>query len=308
LPSRHSGAALQNSLTGTVRTFDGKPVQNARVELRTVSTAETIASGYTLPNGSFEFTDVPQGTYEVVATLGLDQTHQRVELYQPDPGIQLTLSGDHADPATAGNAIVSVAQMKVPEKAKKLFEKADQAFQKQKLSQAREQVEKALQAFPAYAQALTLRGILNLQDNKVDAARTDLEQAIKHDYSYGLSYLVLGTTYNLMKRFDDSVRTLQRGIALSPSSWQGYFELSKAFLGKGDFPAALRQINKAAEFGPANYSAIHLVRAHALLGMKDYNQAVVELEQFIGSNPTAADSARARETLNQVKAFMGQGK
>jgi hypothetical protein len=42
--------------------------------------------------------------------------------------------------------------------------------------------------------------------------------------------------------------------------------------------------------------------------MKDYNQAVVELEQFIGSNPTASDSARARETLNQVKAFMGQGK
>lgn len=300
---RHHGM-VQNSLSGAVRTLDGKPVRNARVELRTVPTGQTIVSAYTLPNGTFEFSDVAPGVYEVVATFGVDEARQRVELYQPDPSVQLTLSSHQADSTTAGSATVSVAQMKVPDKARKLFQKADQAFQKQKFQQAREYVQKALQAFPAYAQALTLRGILNLQDNKLDDARTDLEQAIKDDASYGMGYVVLGTTYTLLKRFDDSVRTLERGIALSPSSWQGYFELSKAYLGKGQFPAAVRQIDKAAQLAPPDYSAIHLVRAHALLGVKDYNQAVAELEQFLGSNPTGADSALARDTLNQVKAFM----
>ena len=59
-------------------------------------------------------------------------------------------------------------------------------------------------------------------------------------------------------------------MSLSPASWQAHFEFSKALLGKGQFPAALRQANKAAELAPVNYPAIHLVRAHALLGVKDY--------------------------------------
>ncbi|MGZ4826269.1 MAG: hypothetical protein ACXVY9_02820, partial [Terriglobales bacterium] len=74
--------------------------------------------------------------------------------------------------------------------------------------------------------------------------------------------------------------------------------------GKGQFEAALRQINKAAQMAPPNYSAIHLVRAHALLGVKDYNQAVAELEQFIVADPGNSESAKARETLGQVKALM----
>ena len=49
---------------------------------------------------------------------------------------------------------------------------------------------------------------------------------------------------------------------------------------------------------------IHLIKAHALLGLKNYDLAVAELEQFLGNRPDGVDSAKARETLNQVRAFM----
>jgi tetratricopeptide (TPR) repeat protein len=172
------------------------------------------------------------------------------------------------------------------------------------LVEARDQLQKSLAAFPDYAQALTLSGVLNLQDSKLDEACSDLEHAIKSDSSYGMAYTVLGATYNLMKRYDDSIRTLEHGVSLSPGMWQGYYELSKALLGKGQFDAALRQINRAAELGPQKYPAMHLVRAHAFLGLKDYQQAVAELEQVIVTDPSGAESAQARETLGQVKAFM----
>jgi tetratricopeptide (TPR) repeat protein len=294
-----------NALSGTVCTLDNQPVGNARVAVRMLTTGQTIASGYTQSGGNFEFDNLPRGIYEVVATVGLREARERVEVYQPDNFVELRLPTESSGAdSLSGSTSASVRQLLAPGKARKLFAKADELFQKQQLSQSREQVEKALQVFPDYAEALTLHGILNLQDNKVDEARADLEKAIKDDGSYAMGYIVLGTTYNVAHQWDDAVRVLERGIALMPSSWQAYFELSKALLAKGQFAAALRQIDKAFQLGPPNYSAIHLVRAHTLLGLKDYNQATLELEQFLGASPDGPDSARARDTLSQVRAFM----
>ncbi len=293
------------TLSGSVATRDGHAVRDARVEVRPFGNGLAVASGYTMPNGTFEFNNLPRGIYEVVVVAGIREARERVELYQPDAQVRLTLPGetDDRDPL-AGNSTISVARMKVPDKARKLYSKAEEAFQKQKASQAREQVDKALKEYPNYAQALCLRGILNLQEDNVDQARTDLEAAIQADGSYAMGYIVLGATYNVARRYDDAVRSLERGIALMPNSWQAYFEMSKAMLAQGNYPAAVRQITKAAEIGPANYAAIHLVKAHALLGLKDYPQAIIELEQFLGTDPNGPDSARARQTLDQVRAFL----
>ena len=298
---------LLNSLSGTVRTSSGQPVRNARIEIRSLGAVQAIASGYTQPGGRFEFANLPRGTYEVIATAGVDQATQRVDVFQGDAEVQLTMftaNSSAADSTAGGRATISVAQLKIPDRARKLYDKAQEAFLKEKLADAREQLQKSLTVFPDYAQALTLRGVLNLQDSKLDAACADLEHAIKADYSYGMAYTVLGAAYNLMRRYDDSIRTVERGVSLNPGMWQGYYELSKALLGKGQFEAALRQINRAAELGPQKYPAIHMVRAHALLGLKDYQQAVAELEQVIVADPSGADSAQARQTLGQVKAFM----
>lgn len=306
VPMRHglgsTRISANCSLSGSVRTSDNQPVRDARVEIRRFGTGEPIISAYTLPNGSFEFAIVPRGTYEVVATAGVREARERVEIDHREVSVQLRLAGEAADPT--GSSTVSVSQLKVPDKAKKLFAKAQEAYQKEKFDQSRENVEKALQTFPGYAQALTLRGLLELQDHKLDQARTDLEQAVKNDYGYALGYVVLGATYNLMQLYDDSVRVLERSLVLTPTSWQAYLELSKALLGKGQFEAALRQVNKASALGPPSYAPLHLVKAHALLGVKNFDQAVAELEQFLRTKPNGADSAKARETLNQVRAFM----
>ncbi len=308
LPGGRGSARLLNSVSGTVRGSNGQPVRDARVEIRTLGGAQAVASGYTQPGGRFEFSNLPRGSYEVTVTAGVDQASQRVEVLQGDVEIRLTIvDGDSSTAnATGSRSMVSVGQMKIPDRARKAFAKAREAFQKEKLAEARDELQKSLAVFPDYAQALTLSGVLNLQDSKLAAACSDLEHAINADHSYGMAYTVLGATYNLMKRYDDSIRTLERGVALEPGAWQGYYELSKALLGKGQFDAALRQINRAAQLTPGKYPAMHMVRAHALLGLKDYQQAVAELEQVIVANPSGAESEQARQTLGQVKAFMAK--
>src|SRR5437762_2814846 len=67
----HSDFGRSTSFSGIVIGSDGKPVGNARVEVRNLQTGSTIASGYTTSGGSFEFENLPAASYEVSASQGL---------------------------------------------------------------------------------------------------------------------------------------------------------------------------------------------------------------------------------------------
>ncbi len=206
----------------------------------------------------------------------------------------------------AENATVSVAELKTPEKARAAFEKAEDAFEKHNLGEANRQLDKALSIFPQYTQALSLRGVIDLTQYKPEQARDSLEQAYRYDPNDGLTCIALGSAYNALGRFDDALRVLDRGLSLAPNNWQAHFEASKALLGKKEYEASLREVNKAGQLAPTNFaSALHLVRAHALLGVKNYASAVTELEQYLGEEPNGASAQEARQTLDQVRAASG---
>ena len=266
-----------------------------------------VASGYSLPNGSFSFIDLPGGRYELRAMSGLLEARERVDTQSLDQQVTLQLAQPSAR-ASGGGATVSVVEMRIPDKAKKEFEKAEQAFARHKLDEAQAHCAKALEASPTYSRALTLTALLDLSNNKLEDAAHLAEQAVKSDYNYGLGYVVLTSVYNAMRRYDDAFRTIEHAIPLVPNSWQAHFEMAKALLGKGDFQRALVSSDRALQTAKQDYPLIHLVRAHALLGLKSYTDAMTELEKYLGADPDSADNAAVRKTLDQVKAFVATSK
>jgi len=302
-----SRSIAQSSISGTVRTIDDHPVPNARVEVREINSGQVTASGYTNNVGAFELGNLRRGTYEVVATSGVVEARERVFVDEGFASVSLRLP--QAANSEAGNRdTVSVAQMKVPGKARDALKKAREYMQKQKLDDSAKYVAKALEIYPQFAEALALRGLLKIDAKHLDDAIADLQQAIQNDPSYGFAYILMGAAYNLQTRFDDAVRTLDRGIGLSPSSWQGYFELGKALLGKSNLDLALRQLNKAEDLAPKEYAPLHLVKAHVYLTMKNYSEAIAELELYLDRDPKGPESVRARETLDQTRAFIANMK
>ena len=294
------------SLAGKVVTSDHRPVANARVEVRDALTGAMVQSTYTGPAGQFEINNLPAAKYTVVATSGPDQVEDNLDVGQAPTNIVLRLPRSAratADGSSSGSNIVSVQQMKAPNKAQSALKHAYDAMAHNRIEEAWKDVSKALAIYPAYAQALVLRGILKLDQKKAEEARADMEEAVKSDPGYPMAYIALGATCNVLQQFDDALRALDRGVAMAPTSWQAYFELGKAYLGKGDYTASLRQLDKAQQFAPQAYGPLHLVKAHALLGLRNYNEAVSELEAYLSKNPNGADSANARDTLEKVKAF-----
>src|SRR6478609_5623103 len=87
-PSR----ADNRSISGTVQDTLGNPLQDVRVEL-TDGSGAVLNSAYTSSSGRFEFTRVAAGTYQVVATSGLQQASERVEASSFSNMVSIRMAG-----------------------------------------------------------------------------------------------------------------------------------------------------------------------------------------------------------------------
>jgi predicted Zn-dependent protease len=263
-----------------------------------LNTGRVLASTYTFANGSFEFPGLEAGRYEVVATFGVNEARSRLDL-SGDRDVSLNISTPRADKSQGST--VSVSQMKVPGKARKIFDKAMAAFRKAQLDDALSLVQKALGMYPDYAQALTLRGVLNMRKGDNHQAQPDLEKAVELDDSDDMGFVALASLYNNQKRYDEASRILQRGMTLHPDSWQAQMELARAEVGRKNADAALRALAKCEAHVPAEVYYPHLIRAQALIMQKNYQFAVTELEAFLAKEPNGPNSEPARNMLKQLQ-------
>jgi thioredoxin-like negative regulator of GroEL len=300
LPMRGAGI-----ISGTVHDMGTAPLKNVRVEL-TDSNGQVVNAIYTSPSGSFEFSGVNPGIYVVVATAGLAQVRERIDATPGVSVVNLNLaSNDRPDDGVQGNSI-SVAQYKVPGKARDEYRKARTAMEKEKLDEAVKHLEKALAICPDYADALTMRAILDLNEKNAEAAMDNLDKAVKADANYAMAYLVMGSALNMQSKFDEAIRALQRGESLAPNSWQAHFEMAKAYIGKNDYPTALSRLQRARNLAPSEYPLIYLLQAHALLAMKQYPEAMTALQAYLQREPAGPNRAEAQKMLQQAQAFVAK--
>lgn len=204
-------------------------------------------------------------------------------------------------PNPNGQAAVSVGQLKLSEKARGALHRAWVAIGKEKLGEAARYVEKALALSPRSAEALTFRAAIKAQDvDSREEARADAEKAVEYDPNYAGAYVILGSIYCTLGQYDDAIRTLDRGIALTPTNWAGYYEMSIALLGKRDYASALRQAEKASRLESRNFPPIHLVKAYAYIGLRNRSAAATELDAFQRLSPDSPLLPRAKKTLDEM--------
>lgn len=308
-PFQHStfaSPAHDSSISGTVQDMHNAPINNVRVEL-TDGNGVVLNSAYTNSSGSFEFSVEP-GIYNIVATAGLVQSTERVEASSFVKVVVIRLvTNNKPQDGVEGNSI-SVVQYKIPSKARDEYLKARAAMDKNKLDQAHQHLEKALAICPNYADALTFRGVLELNQQNSQAAIADLDKAIKADPNFATAYLVMGSALNMQSKFDDAIRTLERGESLAPDSWQAHFELAKAYIGKEDYQSALKHLQQAQSMEPSKYPLIYLMQAHALLAMKQYPEALNALQSYLQKEPEGPNSAEAHKMLEEAQAFVAQSR
>ena len=194
-PALRQGVEHGSSIvTGSVYSRDGTSLGGVRVEIRVPTNGTVVASTYSQPNGAFTLYNVPAGSYQLVAQDGGAKSSQLISTYSAVNSIDLTLDGGNENAGRDGT--VSVAQLKVPQKARDRCSKGQEEFAKGRYEQAQKAVNEAIAIFPRYAEAITLRGLLALQKGNSAHAMSDFQEAISYDPSYGLAYTALSSIYN----------------------------------------------------------------------------------------------------------------
>ncbi len=206
-------------------------------------------------------------------------------------------------PATPKNGTVSVQDLQVPDRAKESLFKSFDRYHKNDLQGALKAANQAVSAWPQYARALSFRGYLELKLNQLEAAQNDLEHALRINPGLQSTYLHLGTTLNQEGRYDDAILALNHLAAMRPDTWQWAYEKSKSLMGKKDYAGALELINQAETLiGAAQIpSEVHFVRAHALIGLQQYGEAIPELQSFLSAEPNGPLAQSAREMLVKIE-------
>jgi len=297
----------ERSISGVIQDNQNNGLNDVRVELSDANGA-MVGSVYTNPSGHFEFTRLAPGSYTVVATAGLQQASERVDATNFSNSVNVRMQGvGKPTDGVVGNSI-SIAQYRVPAKARDAYNKAHEDVEKGKTADAHKHLAKALELCPNYADALTLRAVLALNQRDPQSAIADLDKAIQADGNYAMAYMVMGSALNMQSKFDEAIRSLLRGQSLAPNYWQGYFELGKAYIGKADYPAALRQLERAQSLTPTDYPLISLLRGDALLAMKQFPEAMAALQAYLQKDPQGPASEQARKMLEQAQAYVASKK
>ncbi|HSK45679.1 MAG TPA: tetratricopeptide repeat protein [Candidatus Binatia bacterium] len=306
-PGLTSARTDNRSITGIVQDNQNNGLKDVRVELSDAN-GTMVGSSYTSPSGRFEFNRLLPGTYTVVATSGLQQASERVNTTNFSNSVSVRMQGVGKPTDGIAGSSISVAQYRVPAKAREAYRKAHEAVEKGKMDDAHKHLTRALELCPNYADALTLRAVLELNQKDSQAAVADLDNAIQADGNNAMAYMVLGSALNMQGKFDEAIRSLQRGQSLAPNYWQGYFELGKSYIGKADYPAALRQLERAENLAPTDYPLISLLRAHALLAMKQFPEAMTALQVYLQKEPQGPNSEQAHKMLEQAQAYVASKK
>jgi len=302
LPGRSNDTAWTTGwISGEVVSYDGRPVGSATVEIH--GDAAKPDSAYTGPDGKFELHNIPTGQWELIARTGkrIDEARDWVRV---TPGLNVVTLTFPPDTTTTGSgqATISAAQLAVPDKARSEFQKAEDSLRKGKLNDAARCLEKALTLWPRFAEALTLRAVVEHTQNSSDLAEADAQKAIEYDPNYGKAYAVLGSIYTDSKRWDDAFRALDHGIAVAPDYWPNYYEMSKALLLRGDFARTLHEADKASSLVHGEYAPLHLVKGYAYIGLKNASAARTELEAYIKLETDPTLVSRVKQQLARLSA------
>ena len=184
------------------------------------------------------------------------------------------------------NETVSVEQLTVPEKARETLRKAFEAGERNDIKQSRILANRALQIHPYYGPALSLLGILELNDGHPAEAIDGLLLALRQDPNSPRTYLALASAYNELHQNADALHALSIMMKLSPDCWQLHYESGRAYLGQGRYDAAIVEFDHAQSVSATDNGIVHLGKAHAMIGLADYAGAHDELDAVLRRSPT----------------------
>ncbi|MCZ6484702.1 MAG: tetratricopeptide repeat protein [Acidobacteria bacterium] len=199
-------------------------------------------------------------------------------------------------------AIVSVKSLAAPKNAKKAYQKALEELGKKDInfSKASQELEKAVQIYPDYANAWLLLGEISLELEDRAAARKSFEQALAADSEYANTYVSLAMLELEEERWEEAAQWCGQVLELYPQLVRAHYfnALAHSSLGNlGVVEESILLIHRSSQ--AQDYPLTHYMLAWILSQRGDFLSAAAQLRHYLEIDPIPQIAAELKDQLAQ---------
>jgi Tfp pilus assembly protein PilF len=267
-----------------------------------------LAEGIANDECVVDFVSVPVGTYHLIASgqnfedtdtgsINLNSTGS------PELEIRVKRAGEPERTAgVSASPFITAADLAIPRRAQKEFDKANELVAKQNLAQAIERLDKAIAVYPAYAGAYNNLGVIYARMGDREREREALQKAISINDRFAPAYVNLGRMNISTGDFSGAESVLNKASSLDPTDAMTLVLLTYSEFMNRDIDQAIATAGKAHTLaGP--HAFVHQLAARAYEQKRDAASAITELEQFLKEEPEGSRADIARKELATVRAI-----
>ncbi len=280
-----------------------RPASGMRVEL--IASLGGMASMRTTDgNGGATFDGVGTGRFQVQVS-GPDIETTKSEIFEAGGSqgpyitehIEVRLT-EKADANAPGPALAPI----IPEAARQEFNLGSKEMDKKHWEEAKVHFQKAITAFPKYAEAFNNLGQVEIQLKDGKGAVEAFRSATQIDPTLQDATMYLGQFYYENKQYKEAEPYLLRSVANQPKSAQILIVLANTELQNGESALALANARKVPSLPDHKQFAIsHLIVAQALTGKGQDDEIAKEYEEYLKEAPDSPLAPRVKDALAKLK-------
>ncbi len=307
----YTGTGGKHTIQGRIFFPSGRRADIAiKVKLESMSAGNlsVFADSY----GSFSFRNLVGGSYRVV--IEANEYYEGVEetVFIDDGGNQATRSISrtqnvqiHLQPKRGADdkpGVVNAALVNVPRKAIELYGKAIEFIQTNELKKAVEYLNRTLAIHADFPLALNELGVLYLRLREPGKAVAPLASAVRlapDDFdprlNYGIALLSVG-------EFEKAEAELRQALGKNEGAPTAHMYLGMTLLRLNQYDEAEKELLRATSLPGGD----RLADAYKYLGglywkKGEFQQAADALEKYVKLSPKAADAAKIRDTIKELR-------
>jgi tetratricopeptide (TPR) repeat protein len=209
-------------------------------------------------------------------------------------------------PPTYSASQVSAHELRIPQKARKAFNKGTELLTAKESSASISEFQKAIKIFPEFYEAYYKIGLADLNLQRYPEAEAAFEASIELSKGrYPPSQFGLGVALCMQKQFTEAEEAIRAGLDQYPADAAGHFTLAWVLFTASRLPDAEKSARQAVLYNDKMATA-YLLLAEIHLGQSDLSAVTADLDAYLKLDPDGPHSAEAKAIRMQAERVLAK--
>jgi tetratricopeptide (TPR) repeat protein len=272
--------------------------------LLTTSSGSIVADRYSGAAGNVTFSGLPSGNYRVKAS-GMEIEDSEISFYL-DPTDQhhfenLQIKRKTSGTPSSNQGQVSAAELNIPEKAHKEFDKGLAKMEEKDFDEAEKHFTKATEIYPQYGAALNNLGVLAMRTGRDQEGKQFFQTAVQADPNNTGANVNFARCLIREGKLPEAEQFLQKASSISPLDAEPLAVLANAQMQAGQLDLALENTRKIHTLRHEHFTVAHLMAARILEMKGRPEEAAAEYRTYLKETPDSPKAADVRAALQSLE-------